>query len=97
MTNEETLLLEKFKQTVHSLQQKHKKLQGKNAQLAQRVQELEDELLDAAHSKQVLERNYESLKVAGVMSMNDEDKELTRERINQMMREIDKCIAQLNA
>ncbi|MFV0365436.1 MAG: hypothetical protein ACK5JS_02890 [Mangrovibacterium sp.] len=96
MTNEETLLLEKFKHTVRSLQNKCEKLQEKNEQLALRVQKLEDEVLDVSYSKKMLERDYDSLKVAGMMSMNDEDKELTRNRINKMVREIDKCIAQLN-
>ncbi|MFV0522271.1 MAG: hypothetical protein ACK5MI_07585 [Mangrovibacterium sp.] len=96
MTNEEGLLLDRFKHTVRSLQLRYEKLLEKNEQLVQQVQRLEDELLDTSYSKQMLEKRYDNLKVAGVMSMNDEDKELTKKRINKMMREIDKCIAQLN-
>ncbi len=97
MTNEEALLLERFKHTVRSLKEKCEKLSEKNEQLTLRIQDLEDEVLDISYEKNQLERNYENLKVAGVMSMNEEDKELTKKRINKMVREIDKCIAQLNA
>ncbi|MFV0291044.1 MAG: hypothetical protein ACK5IJ_09175 [Mangrovibacterium sp.] len=96
MTNEDALLLDRFKHTVRSLQNKCEKLSAENEQMLLQIEKLEDRILDLANEKQEVERNYENLKVAGVMSMGDEDKELTKKRINKMMREIDKCIAQLN-
>ncbi|MFV0554486.1 MAG: hypothetical protein ACK5LR_07255 [Mangrovibacterium sp.] len=95
MNNEESLIL-KIRQNFLALQRKCDQLKEESKQQALEIEELKSQILDASYEKQRLERDYENLKVAGILSMHDEDKELTKKRINQMVREIDKCIAQLN-
>lgn len=43
-----------------------------------------------------LKKQYESLKLAKTVSVTNDDTEQTKNRINNIVREIDKCIALLN-
>lgn len=74
---------------------RHKKLQQQMAQLQQRLQQREEEILNLQIRNEELEQNYARLKMAKYIDMADDDVRDMRGRINRMVRDIDKCIAML--
>jgi uncharacterized protein YoxC len=71
-------------------------LQADNAQLKLKVSQLQSRVEELETSKGKLEDQYKTLKLARNVS-GDNDKNLAiKLKINELVREIDKCIAQLN-
>jgi len=67
-----------------------------NMQLIEENTKLKDELHKCHQRSQELESSNERLKLAGSFSLNEEDAKDAKQKVNQMVREIDKCIALLN-
>ncbi|WP_297089634.1 hypothetical protein [uncultured Draconibacterium sp.] len=96
MTEEDHLLINDLKRNTQQLFEKYIALEQKNVLLSKRVESLENELELLEHEKIELGRNYEQLKVANrILSANDENGE-AKQKIDVLIREIDKCIALLN-
>tara|TARA_R110002073_G_scaffold4213_1_gene27901 strand:+ start:41918 stop:42208 length:291 start_codon:yes stop_codon:yes gene_type:complete len=72
-------------------------LQIENQQLLEKSNQLVEELSQERATISSLENKYESLKVANAIVGSKEDKHATKLKINTLIREIDKCIAQLGA
>ena len=80
--------------SVISLYEEHKskaeEFRKKNMELIERIEILENNL-------EVLDKKYENLKIAKVLSsVPGEDVHETKLQVNRIVREIDKCIALLN-
>ena len=80
--------------TVISLYEDQKRkaetLRTENAELIKRIEALENNL-------ETLDKKYENLKIAKVLSsVPDDDVHATKLQVNRIVREIDKCIALLN-
>ncbi|MBN1143023.1 MAG: hypothetical protein JXA72_01310 [Bacteroidales bacterium] len=80
--------------TVISLYEEQKRkaetLRTENAELIKRIEALE-------HNLETLDKKYENLKIAKVLSsVPDDDVHTTKLQVNRIVREIDKCIALLN-
>jgi uncharacterized protein YoxC len=71
-------------------------LQKDNAQLKLKINKLQSRVEELETSKSKLEDSYKTLQLAQNIS-GDNDKNLAiKLKINELVREIDKCIAQLN-
>jgi FtsZ-binding cell division protein ZapB len=71
-------------------------LQIENQQLLEKSEKLVQEVQEQRESVHTIENKYESLKIANAIVGSKEDKHTTKLKINTLIREIDKCIAQLD-
>jgi len=96
MTEQDKLLLENFKARLHLLFDQNNKFRERLKELKEKVEKLEHEnsVLTAANAK--LSIDYDNIKTARVLSLTYNDKQHAKQKINKIVREIDRCIAQLN-
>lgn len=96
MTDQDQILLDDLKAKIRLLIKRHDSLKNERQQLSGQIQVLNAEVARLLEEKQVLAKKYDDLKVAKVLSVESGDKQQVKQRINKIVREIDKCIAQLN-
>lgn len=75
---------------------KYELLQIENQQLLEKSEKLVLEVQEKQESISAIEDRYESLRIANAIVGSKEDKHTTKLKINTLIREIDKCIAQLD-
>ena len=75
---------------------KYELLQIENQQLLEKSEKLVLEVQEKQESISTIEDRYESLRIANAIVGSKEDKHTTKLKINTLIREIDKCIAQLD-
>jgi chromosome segregation ATPase len=88
--------LNQLKYNVNLLMSKYTQQKQESISLKEEVALLKKRLAEIEHENKVISERYDTLKAAKVLTGNGEDKEQAKERINQVVREIDKCIALLN-
>ncbi len=81
---------------LNRLLSKYDLLQIENQQLLEKSEKLVQEVQKQQESIYTIENKYDSLKIANAIVGNKEDKHTTKLKINTLIREIDKCIAQLD-
>ncbi|MGE4586959.1 MAG: hypothetical protein AB7D05_06415 [Mangrovibacterium sp.] len=96
MTEQDQILLADFKARLRLLFRRHDQLKNEKKTLATRVEELGKELELLRNKHIELLGKYENIKIARALAGSEEGRELAKERINNIVREIDRCIAQLN-
>lgn len=74
----------------------YKELKKENATLKQLLSEKEEEIARMTDSQKELEARYTNLKMARMISINDNELRDTKQRLSKLVREVDKCIALLN-
>ena len=74
----------------------YKELKKENATLKQLLSEKEEEIARMADSQKELEARYTNLKMARMISINDNELRDTKQRLSKLVRDVDKCIALLN-
>ncbi len=97
MTAEEKRLLDAFEVRFHHLLYKYERLKQKNEDLRSSVHQREEAIKELTRNNQILEAKYTNLKLAKVISINDEEAKDAKLKISRLVREVDKCIALLNA
>ena len=96
MTNEDNLLLDELKANTERLFREFNNLENKIKSLENRVLGLNSDIELLEKDKLELSRKNEQLKIAThLLSGVDENRE-AKQKINRLVREIDKCIALLN-
>lgn len=75
---------------------RHSVLKAERDELKAKLAGLEQKLTDLKSENRELVKKYDDLKVAKVLSVGDDEQKQVKQRINKIVREIDKCIAQLN-
>jgi len=90
-------IVDSLQSKLNKLLSKYELLQTENRQLLEKSNKLVEELSQQRASNNNLQHEYESLKVANAIVGSKEDKHTTKLKINALIREIDKCIAQLGA
>ncbi len=90
-------IVDSLQSKLNKLLSKYELLQTENRQLLEQSNKLVEELSSQRASNNSLQHEYESLKVANAIVGSKEDKHTTKLKINALIREIDKCIAQLGA
>ncbi len=96
MTEEGKKLLSIFEARLRHLIYLHDELKRKNVELKKLLEQevIEKKEIQTAYNN--LEKNYNNLKTATTINLNGGDVKETKLRIDKLVREIDKCIAQLN-
>lgn len=96
MTEQDHDLINEFKKRIKLLIAKQDGLKEENQRLLQQISELQGELNTVRDENEELVKKYSDLKMARVFSASDDEKQEAKQTINKIVREIDKCIAQLN-
>ena len=96
MTDQEKNLLINFEFKVKQIIAKHEALKQEKGQLLGKIEDLEESINQLRKENQILEQKYENLKLAKMLIVSDDDNKDAKNRIQKLVREIDKCIALLN-
>ena len=96
MTEQDKLLLENFKARLQLLFDQNNKFRERSRELTEKIEMLEQKnsMLTAANVK--LSGDYDNIKTARILSLIENDRQQARQKINKIVREIDRCLAQLN-
>ncbi|MBN2166842.1 MAG: hypothetical protein JW717_11245 [Marinilabiliaceae bacterium] len=89
-------LVSSLEQKVDLLVKRYKGLQNDVRMLKEENQKLVDQLEKASDNLNEVQAKYDSLKLAKALELSQSDGRDAKLKINQMVREIDKCIALLN-
>lgn len=87
-------LINSLKQKAGKLAEKHDLLLQKNEKLSKNIVKLEEELAEKNQQLNATNDKLNLLKIAG--SVDSESTKDVKLKINEMVREIDKCIAQIS-
>ncbi len=96
MANQYEELTNAFETKLRKLISEYKDLQVQNAQLKADLDRKHTDLMEAHQEILELRRNYDHLQLAKNLGASEEEKNESRQRINKMVREIDKCLALLD-
>jgi len=96
MTEDDRLLLNNLKANTEQFFNEFNHLETENLLLEEKVFNLKNEIETLKHEQSELSHKNEQLKIAAhLLSGVDENRE-AKQKINRLVREIDKCIALLN-
>jgi phage shock protein A len=96
MTDQEKNLLINLEFKVKQIIAKHEALKHEKSQLQAKTKDLEESINQLRKENQILEQKYENLKLAKLLVASDDENKDAKNRIQKLVREIDKCIALLN-
>lgn len=96
MTDPDKNLLADLTNKVRQLIARHESLKQEKQRLAEKIGQLEFQVNQLRHENSELERKYENLKLAKLLDASEDEKKDAKNRIQKLVREIDKCIALLN-
>lgn len=96
MTEQDQYLIDEFKTRIRLLIGKQNSLKSENEQLLVQLRNFQDELAEIRKENELLVKKYDNLKLAKVFIASDDEKQDAKQKITKIVREIDKCIAQLN-
>lgn len=74
----------------------YQSLQEQNAELKAELERKHTDLMHAHQDVLELRKNYDHLRIARNLGVSLEDRNESKQRINKMVREIDKCLALLD-
>lgn len=89
-------LVASLEQKVDLLVSRYQRLRGEVASLTEEKQKLTGQLHETAEKLSDMQVRYDNLKLAKTIELTHSDAHEAKLKINQMVREIDKCIALLN-
>ena len=95
MTEQDQFLLENFKAKFRVLMQRQRELKTDNLQLQLQLKQLTEENSALKSERETQGKKYEYLKMAKVLSVDSHEKQNVKRQIKDILREIDKCVAQL--
>lgn len=90
------VIIDRLQNKVERLVAKHQSLKELNQQLEKQLKQLGKQLKQQQESVQELEDKNKILKLSASLHGEEQDTKATRNKINELVREIDKCIALLN-
>lgn len=96
MTKDEATLLHRLETQVRLLLQRHKELEVLCHTLQTEKVQLQQQLAETQKESAQLREDLSKLKMAKILEVTDTDVKDTRNRVNKLIREVDKCIALLN-
>jgi len=96
MTEESVLLVKELKEMVHRIFGEYGELEKRNEDLHKEFISLKDKVKVLEDEKTFLFTKYDNLKLAKIMETGYGDNQAARQKINKLLREIDKCVALLN-
>lgn len=96
MTNQYDNLINAFEIKLRKLISEYRSLQAQNEFLKTELDRKQNDLMLAHKEVLDLRENYDHLRTGLSLAVSDKDKEDSKQRINKLIREIDKCIALLD-
>jgi len=96
MTDLEKNLLIEFRRKVMQMIASHDLLKQEKDQLLGKIGGLEEIIRQLQQENHLLEQKYGNLKLAKMMVASENDNKDAKNKIQKLVREIDKCIALLN-
>lgn len=97
MTEAERQNLKKFDAKVRNLIASHVALQQENADLYDELDKKDKEISKLKEMAESYKKDYENLKLAKMIDISDSDLKGAKQRITNLVREVNKCINLLNA
>jgi len=97
MTPEEEKTIKILETRVRQLILKFQQQKEDNEELLADLVAKDEELNRAKEHNKQLEADYANLKMAKMLEVGDQDLAAAKQRINQLIRDVDKCIALLKA
>ena len=97
MIGQDRIAIDNFESKLNRLMDAYTQLAARNAELHQQVAQQEEELAEARRQYDKLTESYTNLKLAKIISASDADMSDTQRRLSKLVREVDRCIALLNA
>jgi Holliday junction resolvasome RuvABC endonuclease subunit len=95
MNENDRTVIANFEEKLHRLVFEYKQNVELNKKLTAMVQQKENALKELEFRCVALEKNYNNLKQAKILSLSDNAVDETKERISKLVREIDRCIESL--
>jgi uncharacterized protein YdcH (DUF465 family) len=96
MTEEDNLLLNDLKANTKQLFQQFNQLEEEITTLENKVLSLKSEIELLEKDKLEMSQKNEQLKIATVLLSGVDENRVAKQKINKLVREIDKCVALLN-
>lgn len=96
MINRYEELIDAFEKKLRKLFSDYKSLQIQNEQLMEQLNRKQNDLIHAHQEILELRKNYDHLRTAKNLSGSDVERIESKQKINKMVREIDKCLALLD-
>ena len=96
MTEQDQFLLDDFKAKLRLLMKRYGRLKEDNQSCKDRLNILTEEVENLKEENEDLKKKYANLKIARAVTFSEQDSQTARQRINRIVRELDKCIAKLN-
>ena len=97
MTGANGFVIENFESKLNRLMEAYTQLSEENAALRRQLDLQSVELAKAREQYDELTASYTDLKLAKIISVGDSEIGETQRRLSKLVREVDKCIALLNA
>lgn len=88
--------IDRLQNKLERLVSKHREVKSANIQLKQKLLSLQENLDKEKQSVLELKDKNKILKLSASLQGEEHDTQAARQRINELVREIDKCIALLN-
>ncbi len=85
--------LVQFQTRVNQMILKFKELKRENEELYTMVDKAESDIAELRQNLAAKEKEYDSLKMAKILEITDDDLETTKGRLAQLIRDVNKCIA----
>ena len=95
MTENDITVIASFEEKLYQLVLEYKKMVEHNKELTEMLTQKENAIKELELRCKALEENYNNLKQARILSLNDNAVDETKERISKLVREIDRCIESL--
>lgn len=97
MTKADEIVIENFESKLNRLMEAYTRLSAENEALREQLNQQSVELDKVREQHEELTESYTNLKLAKMISANDLEIGDTQRRLSKLVREVDKCIALLNA
>lgn len=97
MTDEERQSIKQFEAKVRRLIADYIMLQNENNELRQTLATCESNLATSKENLAQLQKDYDNLKLAKMISISDNEKKEAKQKITKMVRDINKCISILSS
>ena len=96
MTEESLLHVKELREKIHQIFREFEELEKRNDELQHEIISLKNKVRLLEEEKGLLSTKYENLKLAKAMEAATGSNQAARNKMNKLMREIDKCVALLN-
>ncbi len=96
MINPNIEIVVQLEEKINLLIEKYNSERSNNEMLRKQLSQLTEQLDNSSNEYSILQEDYEKLKMAKTIEATTDDVKDTKLRINQIVRDIDKCIALLN-